>query len=164
MALYSSIVYLKSGLNVSFINNSAQETGGAIHIEPDMTHNFYPECFYEILGYDTEIMFFYYKNSAQFGGDNIYGTSLGLCQHFNAVANHYFLSNDSMSSISSDPRQVCLCNSDGQLQCKNTFSNAISKSIRPGETFIVSAIIVGGDYGTTIGTVHTSRSSCPQTY
>ena len=37
MALYSSSLHLTPGANISFINNSAQETGGAIHIEPDLT-------------------------------------------------------------------------------------------------------------------------------
>ena len=154
MGLYSSTIYPKSGLNMSFINNSAEETGGAILIEPDMTRNYYPECFYHIQDYATGITFYYYKNSAQFGGDNIYGTSL-LCLCGDDVS-HYFLLNATMSSVSSNPTQVCLCDSDGQPQCKSVSNNGISKSIYPGETFIVSAVLVGGDYGTTIGAVHAS--------
>ena len=37
MTLHSSMLNFAPGANVSFINNSAQETGGAIHIEPDIT-------------------------------------------------------------------------------------------------------------------------------
>ena len=153
MALYSSTVYLASGLNLYFINNSADETGGAIHIEPDMTHNYCPECFYESQGI-RDISFYYYENSAQFGGDNIYGTSLALCADSTHIS-HHFLSNDTMSSVSSDPTQVCLCDSDGQPQCETASSITIkNRRVHPGETITIPAVIVGGDYGTTVGTVH----------
>ena len=155
MTLYSSTVYLTDGLNVSFINNSAQETGGAIYTEPDMTQDYCPDCFYESQVYDPVVKFYYYENSAQFGGDNIYGTSLGLCAHYDHIR-HHFLPNVSMSSVSSNPTQVCLCDSNGQPQCKNASQTLISKSVHPGETITIPAVIVGGDYGTTIGTVHAS--------
>ena len=162
MTLYSSTIYLIDGLNVSFINNSALETGGAIHIEPDMTRNFCPECFYHIQDdYDKNITFYYSKNLAEFGGDNIYGTSLALCEYskrYNDISTK-FSSNNSMSSVSSDPTQVCLCNSDDRPQCNNAPHTLSSKSIHPGERFTVPAVVVGGDYGTTIGVVHTSFMS-----
>ena len=78
MALYSSTMYLTSGLNISFINNSAEQTGGAIHIEPDMTRSSCPECFYEVSNDDTNITLFYSENLAHYGGDNIYGTSFSI--------------------------------------------------------------------------------------
>ena len=156
MALYSSTMYLTSGLNISFINNSAEQTGGAIHTEPDMTRSSCPECFYEVPNDDTHITLLYSENLAQYGGDNIYGTSLALCKH---QINHHFSSNISMSSVSSDPRQVCLCDSDGQPQCENASEILTSKSVHPGERFIIPAVIVGGDYGTTVGTVHASFKS-----
>ena len=158
MALYSSTIYLMSGLIVTFMNNSAQETGGAIHIEPDMTRNFCPECFYEVSIHHTGITFYYSANFAEFGGDNIYGTSLTMCEYFTLVHNvsDYFLSNDSMTSVSSDPTQVCLCDNDGRPQCKNVSHILTNKNVHPGERFTLPAVIVGGDYGTTIGIVHAS--------
>ena len=177
MALYSSVIYMDSltYINVIFINNSAEETGGAIHIEPDMTLSDCPECLYvynDMLCYlyrqCPEIAFYYFENSAKLGGDNIYGTSLALCEEINELINssNYFSSNVSMSSVSSDPRQVCLCDSDGQPQCNNVPEILTSKRVHPGETFTISAVLVGGDYGTTIGTVHanfapTNLSSVP---
>jgi hypothetical protein len=176
MALYSSTLYLLDGLNVSFINNSAQQTGGAVHIEPDMTSYASPNCFYstynrKYLCYESNckgITFYYFENIAQLGGDNIYGTSLDLCYITNdwySVSN-IFSSDGGMSSVSSDPTQVCLCDSDGQPQCNNMTDTLTSKSVRPGETFTIPAVIVGGDYGTTTGTAHasfttTSLSSTP---
>ena len=170
MALYSSPVHLTNGLNIFFINNSAQQTGGAVHIEPDMTRSSCPECFYEAspdndipLYYNPEtlaqddIALYYYENSAQFGGDNIYGTSLELCKY--KKVEHHYLSNESISSVSSDPRQVCLCDSNGLPRCENELQIPVSKSVHPGETFNIPAIIVGGDYGTTIGIVHISFTS-----
>ena len=151
MALYSSTVFL-SGLNARFINNSAQETGGAINIEPDMTRNVCPECFYHIQGQYTGITLYYSNNRAKLGGDNIYGTALALCKYYEPI--NIFSSNISMSSVSSDPTQVCICDSGDQPQCKNMSEILTSKSIHPGEKFTISAVLVGGDYGTTIGTVH----------
>ena len=58
MALYSSTIYL-SGLNVRFVKNSAHETGGTIHIEPDMTHNPCPGCFYQVQDHPTDATFYY---------------------------------------------------------------------------------------------------------
>ena len=162
MALYSSIIYLTSGLNIRFINNTAHETGGAIHIEPDMTRASCPKCFYRIQGQDTDIAIYYSKNRAELGGDNIYGTSLALCDNCLKQSHNitsHFLPNVSMSSVSSDPTQVCLCDNDGQPQCENTCQILTSKSVHPGETISISAVIVGGDYGTTIGTVHASFRS-----
>ena len=163
MTLYSSTIYLTDGLNVSFINNSALETGGAIHIEPDMTRNSCTECFYKIHKDHIKTAFYYSQNFAVFGGNNIYGTSIALCEYLKQYydINHYFSPNVSMSSVSSDPTQVCLCNIDHQPQCKNITPIVTSKSIHPGERFTIPAVLVGGDYGTTIGAVHaifTSRN------
>ena len=120
MALYLSEVCLDGGLNISFINNSAKETGGAIHIEPDMTHPLSCSvCFYNIQDQFAKSVFYYSENHAKFGGDNIYGTSLAFCERLWYDVIHYFPSNVSMSSVSSDPTQVCLCNSNGRPQCEN---------------------------------------------
>ena len=135
MALYSSTVHLSVGLNISFINNSALQTGGAIHTEPDMTHNDQPKCFYSAKnntylhpGNCQQNIFYYSENLAQLGGDNIYGTSLALCKNFTCTSN-VFASNVSISSVSSDPIQVCLCGSDNQPQGGNTSEILTSKSV-----------------------------------
>ena len=159
MALYSStMIFLQNELNVSFIDNTAEETGGAIHIEPDMTRISCPECFYKVQGH-THKAFYYSNNIAKFGGHDIYGTSLALCEHLEHNHTYKFAPNASMSSVSSDPRQVCLCNSDGQPQCENLPHILTNKRIYPGEKFTIPAVIVGGDYGTTIGTIYTNFKS-----
>ena len=156
MALCTSTIYLTDSLNVSFINNSAQETGGAIHIEPDMTRNLCFTCFYEVQDQGTASTLYFSGNVAKFGGGNIYGTSLYLCEHLNRQDRDVsFLTTASTFLVSSDPIKVCLC-SDGQPQCKNVPRTLANKRIHPGETFTIPAILVGGDYGTTIGTVHAS--------
>ena len=158
MALYSSIVYLKSALNVNFINNSAQKTGGAIHIEPDMTRNICPSCFYQFEGQNsTDIAIHYSKNRAELGGDDIYGNSRALCKFIDRTFPSTTTS--TLSSVSSDPTQVCLCDSDGKPWCENTPEMLTRKSIHPGERFTIPAMIVGGDFGTTIGTIHASFMS-----
>ena len=157
MALYSSTLHLTSTLNMSFINNQAYKTGWEIHIEPYVTRELFPKCFYEVEGQPTSIMLYYSDNHAEFGGDNIYGTSLAFCEN-NLHITNYFASNVSMSSVSSNPRQVCLCDNDGRPLCENSTLNSpflsFSKSVYPDKNFTITAVIMGGDYGTTIGIVH----------
>ena len=154
IALYSSTLNLEAGTNVTFINNSAQETGGAIHIEPDLTRMLKLECFYRVKHcYATinRIKLYFATNSAKNGGDNVYGTSLNYCSHYciNITALDI-----RKSSVSSDPLHICICDSKGQPQCTNTSFINMSKTVHPGETFTLPAVIVGLDYGMTIGTVY----------
>ena len=151
MTLYSSALNLDTGANVTFINNSAQETGGAIHIEPDLTRMLKLECFYRVKHCYATINIYFATNSAKNGGDNVYGTSLNYCGHdcINITALDI-----RKSSVSSDPLHICICDSKGQPQCTNTSFINMSKTVHPGETFTLSGVIVGLDYGMTIGTVY----------
>ena len=57
-----------------------------------------------------------------------------------------------MSSVSSDPQRVCLCDSHGAPQC-NKVNN--THQLVPGESLTVPAVLVGWDYqNTTTGVVH----------
>ena len=174
MALYSSILNVAPGANVSFINNSAEETGGAIFIYPSLIppyqqlliteqqdfpiiykENTPPQSFYQLLNctFGANYTFTFANNSAMDGGDDIYGASLqfhqssGIC-HLTV----YTTEHSGMSSVSSDPTRVCLCDSKGTPQCKNnSLGNYV---VSPGESFAVSAVVVGGDFGATKGSVY----------
>ena len=155
MALYSSTLNLAAGVNVTFINNSAQETGGAIHIEPDLTRIPKVECFYQIKDCNTASNLYFGGNLANNGGDNVYGNSLIYCRRLHGkYCINTTLLDVRKSSVSSDPLHVCICDNEGQTQCTNIAFINMSKNVYPGETFTLPAVIVGLDYGMTIGTVY----------
>ena len=54
----------------------------------------------------------------------------------------------SLSSVSSSPRRVCVCEND-QPQCIDYIF--IRKSATLGEKFIINAMLVGSDFGATTG-------------
>ena len=174
MALYSSTLNVAPGTNVSFVNNSAVETGGAIYVNPSLTphqlllimeqesfpemakKDFRPRCFYQLLNcsVDNTYIFFFVNNSAVNGGDDIYGASLEFYRSLGNCNLTINVNNDGISSVSSDPTRVCLCDSKGTPQCKNNsyiFRNYI---VYPGEMFTVSATVVGGDFGATRGPIY----------
>ena len=133
IVLYSSTLNVLPGTDVLFINNYAVETGGAIYVNPSLTpdqllsimeQETFPEslikrprCFYHLLNCSVRATytFSFSNNSAMNGGDDIYGASLefhrlegsGKC---NLTVN---VNNTGLSSVSSDPTRVCLCDSKG---------------------------------------------------
>ena len=154
MTLYSSTLNFVGGANVLFINNSAQDTGGAIHVEPDLTRMPTLECFYQCN--NTHATLYFMSNSAESGGDNVYGTSLVDCEytwHQNCLRNATIL-NTRKSSVSSDPIHICICDNEGQPQCRNSSFTNMSKNVYPSEKFTLPVAIVGADYGVTIGIVY----------
>jgi predicted outer membrane repeat protein len=162
MAIYSSILKIVPGTNVSFINNSALDGGGAIFVDPGfiqglilMKQTLYSECFYDVTedyGNDGKACTLRFaNNSAKSGGGDVYGASLSsdLCPE----SMHCQLEMSDTASISSEPTRVCLCDGDGVPQCKNYSFVFANLDVYPGEIFSVSAIVVGGDFGPTIGVV-----------
>ena len=59
--------------------------------------------------------------------------------------------NETLSAVSSAPQCVCLCDSSGQPQCAKISQIFTNISVYHGETFRVSAHVVGYDFGTTVG-------------
>ena len=59
-----------------------------------------------------------------------------------------------LSSISSDPKSICLCNSSSQLQCTNLSYIFYSTSRYPGEEFSLSLAVVGFEFGRVTGPVY----------
>jgi predicted outer membrane repeat protein len=151
--------YMKAGANVKFINNSANDKGGAIYVKPgvgsfvsEISIDINSKCLFQLSG-ETHVLFA--NNSAINGaGDDVYGATLENCQFHGTGSLTIDRSGPpSLSSISSDPQRVCLCDTHGVPQC-NAVHN--TKRVHPGESFIVSAVIVGWDYpNTTTGVIHT---------
>ena len=172
MALYSSTLNIAPNTTVYFYNNTATETGGAIYVGDDIITGFldpllyqYRPCFYQLLDYDVNSQNWYnisfHNNSASKGGDHIYGAlmhSSGCYVDSSAhkvvascsVQKYFHYSPKSMSLISSDPKRVCICK-NGSQQCNVSHQNI---TVHPGETFTLSVVVVGADFGTTLGSVH----------
>ena len=174
LALYSSTIAIANGTSINFIGNFVRDTGGAIHVEPFMGRNgilarpiIKRPCFYQLLDCASggEYSINFVNNSAPIGGNDIYGASLmdncfvdddddsGYCTSSHAIKFFHF--NSSVSSISSSPTRVCVCDSSSQSQCSNISYIFLDRTVYPGETFTLPVAMVGGDFGLTIGVVYT---------
>ena len=121
---------------------------------------------------NPHLIFVFTNNTAHNGGDAIYGSSLHLCiagkcrgetiLAIPIVGAYIFIDNywnlvkynighqSNLSLISSVPSRVCLCE-DGEPDCLTMFAN---DTHYPGETFSISAVVVGQGFGTVDGTVY----------
>ena len=175
MSLFLSTLNFVPGANVSFINNSANDKGGAIYIEPDVSPSWInfdtPSCFYHLLDCNSSAIYslHFVNNSATNGGDDIYGGAVsGLCMTVSKCKLTVTTDSSSLSSVSSDPIRVCACDNNSKPRCSNTEYIYMNKAVHPGERFTISVVVVGWDYGTTTGIVYagiftysTNTSSVP---
>ena len=156
---YSSILGVAPGVDVRFINNSAKGVGGAIYAEPDLSRNLIlwelftdrQACFYRTLNCHggANYSFYFSNNSAVSGGDDIYGASLQInCKQECPITI------SKLPSVSSDPTRVCICDYSGQPQCTNESYTLINRQVHSGEILTLPAVIVGGDFGPTVGVVY----------
>ena len=154
----------------------------ADNVEPRINLEGYRSyCFYmlevnesSVLDTPTQVLNFE-NNTASLGGDHIYGAKLksdcvssSYCHDdncrfsFETIANGDvfrfdpgFTIDTSWSAVSGDPTRLCLCDSSGLPQCTNAsmiYFNEIQ--VYPGQPFVISTVLVGGDFGTTIGTAY----------
>ena len=163
---YQSIVQLK--------NNRALDVGGAVYSQ------FAAPCLFMVTDYSAEISFV--GNSAQPRGigQHMYGASVryfkcdsknvqfvnkqgkpycwrkNVGENVRRYINISFSPSPSeiLSPISSAPLRVCLCDPYGKPQCTDISQIFPNISIYRGETFTLTAHIVGYDFGTTIGAIH----------
>ena len=177
LALLSTPLYIDNTANVSFSNNTAINLGGAIFVNTGtrLTSSYIFSrlpCFYQILQPSNSISFnvSFTNNNATLGGHDIYGGSIkGECQvskneSFKFDAQKYFHFNtDTLSSISNSPSRVCVCE-NGKPQCANLSSIYMSRTVYPGETISIPVVLVGGDFGTTKGTIYVRFVGISGTY
>ena len=154
-------LYLSQTTEQNLQKNVANEFGGAIYINPDRLQHLqeyisyvnctYAPCLYSNpYGRKTKHRLYFSENFAKFGGYDVYGASLQMC-------NGSFVNTKStvgQSSVSGSPTRVCKCSEHKQPQCHNASYIYIAENIYPSETFTASAIIVGGEWGITTGTVY----------
>ena len=184
--LATTTMHLDNGTSITFENNTAGNVGGAIYVkelrqqnilDETFTNSLIPtsnprECFYQ-LTYNVSLedrnqlnaAVVFKNNSAKNGGDNIYGASLkDQCsvtpdkqtRSYQIQSKLFDFHNQTLSSLSSNPRRVCLCE-NGKPQCANP--DYIFKSIQStsGEKFNLSVVLVGDDFGTVSGGIFASK-------
>ena len=176
MSVFGSLIYFELNTNVTFINNRATDVGGAIYYEGLSSLEYYglpigielgsaDKCFYQVTFENNDIIIsnhlvYFIKNSAQNGGDNIYGTSLVEECFYSSDYNwlvrskiFHFDNTSRLSSVSSDPKRVCLCE-NGEPRCANYSYIVQERQYTSGEKFSLNVALVGGDFGTVSGGVY----------
>ena len=181
LAFYGqSYVYISNNTNVTFLNNTAENVGGAIFVRnplPYVTHS----CFLQFLAINTspqcsgcncalpQSNINFINNTAKEGGNTIYGASayahgcsldgIPHCRYLNSLihsTNHLNFEpslHSDTSVISSDPTRVCLCE-NGKPNCALVFNSGSNFTHYPGEEFPITAAVVGDMLGTVSGSVH----------
>ena len=165
IALYGTTkLILKPELNIYFILNHANKTGGVIFVQDvaSCQNSVVDECFFSII--DKNVSLIFLDNSAKEAGTVLYGGKLGKCGHYcrsssnldicrNRVGLNYCNTtgaidvfkmistmppdNNSISaSISSDAEQISFCHHN----CTKDHCNI---SVYPGQSFNVSLVAFG---------------------
>ena len=143
----------------------------------------YIDCFYQLLDYSENATYnvTFTNNSAPVGGKHIFGAPLkSYCtaavdsESDAKVPSYSVVSKDrkrkifhfdeqplpgnSVSSfVSSSPARVCICNESGQYGiplCLDSTKIFLNVKYYPGELFTLPAVLVGADFGPTVGIAH----------
>ena len=158
----NAVVYLEHNSETVFERNSAQKAGGAVFIEQRYIPNHL--CFFHTAFQNEtllkEVSVKFVNNTAGYAGSGLYGTvtecSTNTIGH--KIIDRVFdvTQQPGNSSISSDPYEVCLCDTSGHMNC-SIKSYKFPRSVYPGEVFNISAVAVGQMHGVApaviIGTV-----------
>ena len=171
----NSVLVISDTSSVIFQNNHAFDYGGAIYI---LTDEFYSKsmtirdifqlnrpslvtpstrCFLSVEGKRSQARLLFTNNTADKGGDVIYGglVALGYDGDWNCLLSFKNISDMSqqngLSVITSGASRICLCR-DGQPDCL-TVADPTMHSIYPGQTITLPVVVVGQDFGTVSGSV-----------
>ena len=165
-----SYMYLSSDANLSFINNHANTTGGAINVGQTVLNfsipiSLYTSCFYQFVGSSQGKHFYFNNNTAETAGSVIYGGSVGencFLENRNLdeptdffLAISTFVNQSGYSLISSEPRGVCFC-FDSEPDCS---SMNIEKSAFPGESINFPVALIGQYNNLTTGVIKAFTSN-----
>ena len=156
---------------VLFTGNHATHAGGALMVYDESAFHI-DYCFYHIESNQDikSIWLIFENNGAEYAGDAIYGGFIQYCQHLESEESHiesgfifewsvqkqnfssllFDIRQDGLSVISSQPYGACLCEND-MPKCGRA---ELTKHLYPGDTFAVSAVVVGQRNGTVPGVVH----------
>ena len=174
--LRNSSVSVSENSSILFLNNRATATGGSIYL---VTNDYYlstsegliarSKCLLGVNGNTVTGRFIFKNNTAGQGGDVLYGGSLGrACTGCNSESEYKrsikcnscliellrisVVLPKTLSFVTSDPSRVCFCKY-GTPDCF-TFFHPIPISIHSEQTVMLSAAVVGQNFGTAAGTVY----------
>ena len=176
-----STVYIANNTNVIFLNNTAENVGGAVfvHRSQPVTPITFPYCFLQFRAINAfshcfqcgcklpQFNIYFINNTAKEGGNTLYGVHVYVCQllHINGTtcyfpdllnSRHFYFEpslESDLSMISSDPTRVCLCE-NGKPNCALVFNSGSNYTHYPGEEFSISAAVVGDMFGTVAGSAY----------
>ena len=162
IALYeSSQLLIKQQANISFVNNYASESGGGIFVSQVFV-DFITDCSFKVIPshspYNSSVLYFV-SNAAGISGDVLYGGKINDClDTLNFDILFHYPTQTGLSAVSSDPIQVCFCESDRQ----NCSVSSINIMAMPGIDVNISLATVGIKDGLTDGVMKlvTSESLC----
>ena len=184
--VYSGKMILSKDCHIIYKNNYAYTTGGAIYstssvgLPSDSSYDEFTvlsDCFMEVEGGYSQARLTFQNNSAAQGGDIVYGGSLGRACKDGYMYSYphcdtclfIFLSVSSietstLSPVSSDPSRVCVCAYD-EPDCLTIFKTVQNNEhgIYPGQTLVISAVVVGQNFGTVAGSVYAQFVKLPST-
>ena len=130
----------------NFTQNQALEKGGAIYVISN----------YEgICEPNTDITWYFIKNTASLGGSAIFGRYWSILSHNQSPLHicwpqlmHFQNISNDRSTITSDATRICMCiNSIPDCSITN-----YTTKIFPGQTFIIEVVAVGLNFGTVTAT------------
>ena len=168
-------VSVQSNASLVFRDNSAANSGGAIYIDegggcqqisfafnlgdiPPITS---PACFLNIQTQDQSNFSVLFQNNSAFTGDDIFYETgpFPLCRIEDIYNNsniHIQQNTMSSTSITSSPKQVCLCNSRNIICCPRDndfvprcFNESIIGPLYPGQNVTLELVAVGSALGIT---------------
>ena len=180
LSLYHSQLYIEEYSQIYFIDNFAEDLGGGIYLVDRTPSPWSSEfkkniCFFQIRKsilskkidwWPENFSIIFMNNKASNGGDDIYGGRWqSVCKSFTnrhliikkSITTIFHFNNRSISSISSDPKRVCLCSTEGNPECSDiNYIFSSIESLYPGEKFTISLVLVGYNFGTVNGIVYTN--------
>ena len=120
IALYkSSQLLVNQNTNVSFINNHASKSGGGIFVSQVFDKNSTNNCTFKVIPHhdpnDTKTVLYFVNNTADISGDVLYGGKIDDCTstlYFDHL--FHYPQQTGLSVVTSDPIQVCFCESNRQ--------------------------------------------------
>ena len=162
IALYDySQLLINENANITVINNHASKSGGGIFVYHDQVLgvDIVPDCSFKVIPYhdcnDTKTVLYFVNNKADISGDVLYGGKIDDCTstfYFDHL--FHYPQQTGLSTVSSDPIQVCFCELN-KPNCSIT-NNSIFPT--PGIDINVSLATVGTLDGLTQGAIKLSSS------
>ena len=148
----SSSMSFVSPANVSFINNTAYLTGGAIYVETSTTSN---ACFYSLKCSDMVRIHLYFKgNYAGDAGSVLHGGNIDTCQIYPSCLYSSTIVFDNITIIGYHDNSTSLISSDSPcIYSCNTSTSPVcltngNVSIYPGQTLELTFVTFGQRHGT----------------